>query len=109
MTDNIGKVYEESEKGFKKTLELGNYELDTWISRGDVLILLGEYEAAIFNLTQAVEFHPEQAQIDYRLAGLYFKFRNIEKGEKYSWKKIPFENTRIYEGLYGFIRNIRKM
>lgn len=63
---------EEAERGYKKTLELGNYELNTWVNRSDILHQLGEYEAAIYNLLQAIEFYPENAEIEYRLAGIYF-------------------------------------
>tara|TARA_R110000868_G_scaffold146115_7_gene366797 strand:- start:4853 stop:6187 length:1335 start_codon:yes stop_codon:yes gene_type:complete len=72
--------YEEAERGFKKTLELGNYELNTWLSRGDLLIKLGEPEAAIYNFEQAVEFYPENAKLEYRLAGLYFSLHENDKG-----------------------------
>jgi tetratricopeptide (TPR) repeat protein len=72
--------YEEAERGFKKTLELGNYELNTWLSRGDLLIKLGEPEAAIYNFEQAVEFYPENAELEYRLAGLYFLLNENDKG-----------------------------
>ena len=72
--------YEEAERGFKKTLELGNYELNTWLSRGDLLIKLGEPEAAIYNFEQAVEFYPENAELEYRLAGLYFSLHENDKG-----------------------------
>lgn len=65
-------LLEEAERGYKKTLDLGNYELNTWISRGDILHELGEYEAAIYNFLQALEFYPENAEIEYRLSGLYF-------------------------------------
>ena len=74
------KLYEEAERGFKKTLELGNYELNTWLSRGDLLIKLGEPEAAIYNFEQAVEFYPENAELEYRLAGLYFCLNENDKG-----------------------------
>ncbi|WP_418603140.1 tetratricopeptide repeat protein [Hwangdonia sp.] len=76
-------LYEEAERGFKKTLELGNYELNTWLSRGDLLIKLGEPEAAIFNFEQAVEFYPDNAELEYRLAGLHFSLNEIEKGTFY--------------------------
>ena len=71
---------EEAERGFKRTLELGNHELSTWISRGDILIKLGEYEAAIFNFEQCVEFYPESEEIEYRLAGLNLKLQKISEG-----------------------------
>lgn len=74
------KFYEEAERGFKKTLELGNYELNTWLSRGDLLIKLGEPQAAIYNFEQALEFYPENVEIEYRLAGLYFCLNENDKG-----------------------------
>ena len=71
---------EEAERGYKQALELGNFELDTWINRSDVLIILGEYDAAIFNLLQASEFYPENAEVEYRLSGLYFTVHQYEEG-----------------------------
>ncbi|MCK5402167.1 MAG: tetratricopeptide repeat protein [Flavobacteriaceae bacterium] len=71
---------EEAERGYKKTLELGNYELDTWLARADILINLGEYEAAIFNLIQTAEFFPDTAEVEYRLAGLYFTTNQADNG-----------------------------
>ncbi|KAA5821915.1 tetratricopeptide repeat protein [Algibacter amylolyticus] len=72
--------YEEAERGYKKTIELGNYELNTWLSRGDLLIQLGEPQAAILNFEQAVEFYPENAELEYRLAGLFFVLMENDKG-----------------------------
>ena len=63
---------EEAERGYKKTLELGNYELQTWLSRADILIQLGEYEAAQFCLDQTLEFYPNNEEVTFRLAGVYF-------------------------------------
>ncbi len=71
---------EEAERGYKKTLDLGNYELDTWLCRADILINLGECEAAALNLIQAAEFYPETAEIEYRLAGIYYTLLESEKG-----------------------------
>lgn len=71
---------EEAERGYKRTLELGNYELETWLNRADILTDLGEFEAASFNLIQAIEFYPENAEIEYRLGGLYFTMHQLEKG-----------------------------
>ena len=71
---------EEAERGYKKTLDLGNYELSTWLARADILIHLGEYEAGALNLIQAAEFYPETAEIEYRLAGIYYTLLETEKG-----------------------------
>ncbi len=89
--------YEEAERGYKKTLELGNYELNTWLSRGDLLIKLGEPQAAIYNFEQAVDFYPENAEIEYRLAGLYFTLNESDKGT------FHLKNGLKYNGDYTFI------
>lgn len=86
---------EEAERGFKRTLELGNYEIDTWLNRTDILISLGEYDGAVFNLLQALEFYPESAEIEYRLGGLYFKLLETEKG-RYHLKNGLRLNSEYY-------------
>jgi len=91
------EFYEEAERGFKKTLELGNYELNTWLSRGDLLIKLGESEAAIYNFEQAVDFYPENAELEYRLAGLYFSLNENDKGI------FHLKNGLKYNEDYAFI------
>ncbi|SFZ92093.1 Tetratricopeptide repeat-containing protein [Flaviramulus basaltis] len=99
--------YEEAERGFKKTLELGNYELNTWLSRGDLLIKLGEPEAAIYNFEQAVEFYPENAELEYRLAGLYFCLNENDKGTFHLKNGIKHneEYSFIIEELFPEVAN----
>lgn len=96
---------EEAERGYKRTLELGNYELATWLVRGDILTNLGEYEAAIFNLNQAAEFYPDSEEIEFRLAGLYFAFNNANQGYLYleSALKLNSEYLFILEELFPII------
>ncbi len=88
---------EEAERGYKRTLDLGNYELDTWLNRADILIALGEHDAAIFNLIQAVEFYSENAEIEYRLGGLYFSLHKIEEGRFHLKNAVQLNND------YSFI------
>ena len=76
-------MYEEADLSYKKTVELGNYELSTWISWGDILIKLGEYQSAINVLLQAVEFHPDESLIEYRLASCFFLNTDTLKGTYY--------------------------
>lgn len=99
--------YEEAERGFKKTLELGNYELNTWLSRGDLLIKLGEPQAAIYNFEQALEFYPENAELEYRLAGLYFCLNENDKGAFHLKNGIRYneEYAFIIEELFPEISN----
>ena len=64
--------FEEAEIGYRKALEYGNYEQNNWLTRCDILIKLWEFEGAIHNLNQAAEFYPDSAEIEFRLAGLYY-------------------------------------
>lgn len=98
---------EEAEQGFKRAIELGNYEIDTWLYRTDILIRLGEYQGAIFNLLQAIEFYPESAEIEYRLAGLYYKIWEQDKG-RYHLKnayRLNSEFDFILDELFPNILN----
>ncbi|GGH47065.1 hypothetical protein IA57_08865 [Mangrovimonas yunxiaonensis] len=90
-------LLEEAERGYKKALELGNYELDTWLLRADILLKLGEPEAAITNLLQAQEFYPENAEIEYRLSGLYDLTQEADKGIYH------LKNALSHNGDYIFI------
>jgi len=96
---------EEAERGYKKTLDLGNYELQTWLSRTDILIALGEYEASVLNLIQAAEFYPETPEIEFRLAGLHFTLHESSKGH-YHLKNALLLNSEfdyILEELFPVV------
>lgn len=94
--------YEEAVKGFKKSLDLGNYELETWITRCDLLLELGEYELAKETLLQAKEFHPEAAEIYYRLSGVSFLINTPTEAYAYLKKAthIDAEYAFIMEELF---------
>ncbi len=73
-------LFEEAEFGYRKAVEYGDYQLDTWLYWTDILQYLGEFEASIQTLLQASEYFPEEYQIEYRLAGLHFMLNETEKG-----------------------------
>lgn len=104
-------LLEEAEVGYRKTLELGNYELDSWIPRGDILTELGEYEAGVNNFNQALEFYPEHPEIEYRLSGLYFSLRESEKGAYYlrnALRNDP-ELLTILEEIFPLVLKMKKV
>ena len=88
---------EEAERGYKKTLELGNYEVDTWLARADILLKLGEPEAAIYNCLQAIEFYPEHVELEYRLGGLYYLMNEKQKAV------FHLKNAMRNDSDYAFI------
>lgn len=105
------KLLEEAEHGYRKTLELGNYELDTWIKRTDLLIKLGEYKSAIKNLEQAAEFYANHVEIEFRFAGLYFYLRENRKGEFHlkNGLRQDSEYKIILEELFPAIFNSKRV
>src|SRR5699024_10923903 len=100
--NNRLQFFEGAENGYKRSLELGNYELETWITRADILIKLGELEPAVQSLLQATEFYPETAEIEFRLAGLFFNLNEAEKGYFHlkNALKIDAEYVIIIEELF---------
>ena len=87
---------EEAERGYKKAIELGNYELNTWLSRTDILIQIGELDAASLNLIQATEFYPENAEIEFRLTGIYYKVLETEKGSYHLKNAMTFNKEYLF-------------
>ena len=75
--------FEEAEISYQKVLELGDISLNVWLERADILYKLGEIEAAVVCLNQASEIHPENAEINYRLAGLHFNKNKTDQAEFY--------------------------
>lgn len=61
---------DEADYAFKQAVDLGNYELETWLCWAEVLRLNRETEAAAQVLLQGAEFHPEAADLRYQLAGV---------------------------------------
>ncbi len=100
--------FEEAERGYRKALELGNYELETWLNRSDILRFLGESDAAVQNLYQAIEFYPENAEVQYRLAGLHYERQDPEKGEYHIRKalELDYEYHIVLEELFEKVFNL---
>ena len=96
---------EESERGYKRAIELGNYELTSWLQRADILVQLGEFESASFNLIQAAEFYPENAEIEFRLAGIYYTLLETEKASYHLKNAFTFDKEFliVIEELFPFV------
>ena len=76
---------EEAERGYKRTLELGECSLETWISRGDILLKLGELEAAKYNFVQALEQHPKSEELEFRIFELEQNVELLTKKISYNF------------------------
>jgi tetratricopeptide (TPR) repeat protein len=70
--------YDEADFAYKQTVELGNYELDTWKNWAQTLAKLQDFESAVQVLLQGLEFYPDDAELNYLLSGIYLKTNNIK-------------------------------
>ncbi|MBO9585376.1 MAG: tetratricopeptide repeat protein [Flavobacterium sp.] len=97
--------FEEAEFGFRKAVEFGDYALDTWLYWVDILQFLGEFETAIQTLLQASEYFPEENEIEYRLAGLYFMIQDTTKAKFHlsNGLRLNFDNYILIEDLFPVV------
>ena len=97
--------HEEAEEGYRKAVEFGDYQLDTWLFWTDTLQFLGENDAAINTLLQAAEYYSEEYQVEYRLAGLYFMVQESDKGIFHlsNGLRLNFKNHTILQDEFPLI------
>lgn len=97
--------FEEAEFGYRKAVEFGDYQLDTWLFWVDLLQFLGEFESAITTLLQAAEYFPEEYEIEYRLAGLYYMLQEIEKGQFHlsNGLRLNYSNHTLIQDLFPVV------
>ena len=94
--------YEESIKGFEKCLELGDSAIEIFIALSDILLFIGDYQDALKVLFSAQKKYKEFAEIEYRLAGLFF----LQDKESYALShfinglKIDYDYHIIFQELF---------
>ena len=74
---------DEADFAYKQAVDLGNYDLETWLFWAEVLRDNKESEAALEVLRQGKEFHPEDARICYQLAGICEELGRRTEAEGY--------------------------
>jgi tetratricopeptide (TPR) repeat protein len=94
--------FQEAVSSFENCLRLGDNSLETFIGLIDVLSFLGDYNKAFTILNKAQKVYKGFAEIEYRLAGLFF----ILSKEKYGFThlicgmKIDYDYHTIFNELY---------
>ena len=98
-------LFEEAEFGYRKAVEFGDYQLDTWLYWVNILQFLGEFESAIQTLLQASEYFPEEFEVEYRLAGLYFMIHDDKKAKFHlsNGLRLSFKNRTLLEELFPVV------
>jgi tetratricopeptide (TPR) repeat protein len=103
--------FEEAEYGYRRAIELGNYEEATWIARADILLGLGELPAVASNLNHGLEFYPENVEMEYRLAGVFYSLKEPVKGKFYLQNalKNDSEFVIILEELFPEVMEMKEV
>ena len=98
-------LLEEAEFGYRKAVEFGDFQLDTWLFWVDILQFQGEFEYAIKTLLQATEYFPENSEIEYRLAGLYYMISTNIKGKFHLCNalQLNYDNHIIIQQLFPVV------
>lgn len=98
-------LFDEAELGYRKAVELGDFQLDTWLFWVDILQYQIEFNTAIQTLLQASEYFPEEFEVEYRLAGLYYMLGEKEKGKFHlsNGLRLNSKNRTILKELFPIV------
>lgn len=95
-------LFEEAIDAFNKCLFYNDKELDIFIGLSDVLNFMGEFKEASKLLVNALRLFPNHAEIEYRLACVYFVLDDEVKGEEFLRKALQtdYEYYTIFEEIF---------
>ena len=87
--------WDEADFSFKQAVELGNYELDTWLNWAFVVWQSEDLESSIQILIQGFEFYQEEATMAYRISGLYSMLGDLNKADEYLVKGLKLDKEKL--------------
>ncbi|MFT6930742.1 MAG: tetratricopeptide (TPR) repeat protein [Sediminicola sp.] len=73
--------YDEADFAYKQAVDLGNFELETWLSWTEVVLQLDDAESAFQILQQGLEFYPEEAKLWYAVTGVHLLLKKTAKAK----------------------------
>ncbi|QLG44121.1 tetratricopeptide repeat protein [Costertonia aggregata] len=77
------KNFHEADFAYKQAVDLGNYEMDTWIQWSQVVRENNDFESVVQILKQGLEFYPESTEIEYRLVGAFLALNKFSQAKKH--------------------------
>ena len=103
--------FEEAVSGFDKCLILGDDALEIFIALTDVLSFLGEFNDAVAVLFKAQKSYKNSAEIEYRLAGLFFVLNKEKYGLNHliAGIKIDYDYHVILKEIYPTVLDNKKV
>lgn len=87
--------YDEADFAYKQAVDLGNFELETWLSWTEVVLHCDDTESALQILQQGLEFYPEEAKLWYAVAGVNLLLKKTAKAKTSFSKAIKLDADKI--------------
>ncbi len=87
--------FDEADFAYKQAVDLGNYELETWKNWAEVLKRIGDFNSCIQVLIQGIEFYPQSAVLNYKLAGIYLKNKELEEAKKVFGETLQKNSSKL--------------
>ncbi len=96
------KNFDKAEHAFETAVQFGIYNMNIWIAWFKILKFNGKATDAFDAILQAKEFFPDEAEVEYNLAGTYFEIDNIFDGRIHLEKALAldFSKKNIIETDY---------
>ncbi len=103
--------FEEAIEGFKNCLALKDNALEIYVGLADILAFVGEFNNAITVLYKAQKIFKDFAEIEYRLAGLFFLYnkKKFAIDHLINGLKIDYEYHTILNELYPTVFEEKKI
>lgn len=97
--------------GYKQCLALNYDALEIYITLSDLLSFVGEFNEAINLLLRSQKTYKDFAEVEYRLAGLFFILDNEKNGFHHlvAAMKIDYEYHIILNELFPVVYNNKKV
>ncbi len=90
------KNYDEADYAYKQSVDLGNYDFDTWFYWADVAVQNKDVESAIQILIQGNEFYPDRAEMQYKMAGLYLYINDLVRAQYRLINALKIDVDKLY-------------
>ncbi|MFT4832283.1 MAG: tetratricopeptide (TPR) repeat protein [Psychroserpens sp.] len=87
--------YDEADFAYKQAVDLGNYELQTWLSWTEVVLDCNDAESALQILQQGLEFYPEEAKLWYEITGVHLLLKKTAKAKTSFSKAIKLDVEKL--------------
>ena len=103
--EKIGFI-EEAEIAYKKVIELENFEPEIWLNYSNLLYQQEYQKEAIDVLCEGIKYHPDSADIFYRLSAYLFNQGDDNKALTYFQDALKL-NYEKHQDIFIYMPNVK--